>query len=152
MRDPETREAELLWHFVPKSALPVTEQVRREGHRADAGAVVRVDRNGVLVNVTRVDQLDAEVARVLPQRAAAIEIDVPVLVVADLLPELGDRGRRRKAPTRKRPGLLDHVRKAERRLGGGGPLGDGEQDGAQQQQRRCASDWSYHASPFDARQ
>ena len=106
----------------------------------------------MLVNVTRVDQLDAEVAGIFPQRATAIEIDVPVLVVADLLPELGDRGWRRKAPARKRPGLLDHVRKAERRLGDGRPHGDGEQDGAQQQQRSCAPGWSYHANPFDARQ
>src|SRR5688500_15914481 len=105
----------------------------------------------MLANDTRVDLLNQELARIIPQCATAIEIDVMVLVVADLLPELGDRGRRRKAPARKRPGLLVDVRKAERRLGGGGPLGDGEQDGAQQEQRSCAPDWSYHPNPFDAR-
>src|SRR5438094_3562095 len=153
MRDPETREAEILvGHFVAKTARPITEQRRGKWHRADAGAVVDVDRDRVLVDVTRMDELDAEVARVPPQCLAAIEDDVPMLVVANPLPEFGNRRRRRKSLSRKRPGLLEDIRKAERRLGGGGATGDIGEGGAEQQHRDREPDPSHLPNPFDALQ
>src|SRR5437764_8024916 len=154
MRDPETREAEILvGHFVAKTARPITEQRRGKWHRADAGAVVDVDRDRVLVDVTRMDELDAEVARVPPQCLAAIEDDVPMLVVANPLPEFGNRRRRRKSLSRKRPGLLEDIGEAERRLGGGGATGDIDEGGAQQQQQRDrAPDPSHHPNPFETLQ
>src|SRR5438093_6303889 len=153
MRDPETREAEILvGHFVAKATRPITEQRRGKWHRADAGAVIRVDRDRVLVDVTRMDELDAEVACVPPQCLAPIKNDVPMLVVANPLPEFGNRRRRRKSLSRKRPGLLEDIREAERRLGGGGATGDIDEGSAQQQQRDRAPDPSHLPNPFDALQ